>query len=60
MSLQNNAALVYIAGYVTLNDPEMTEDELLGDTSLYFEKHGQYTGSLDRGLLNIPRNNAVQ
>ena len=52
--------LVYIAGYVTWKDPEFDEVSLLGQTTFYFEKYGEYTDSLDRGGLNIPSDSVCQ
>ena len=52
--LECKMALIYIAGYVTRKDPEKTEDELLAQTSFYYQKFGDYLNSLDRGSLNIP------
>ena len=58
--LECKMALVYIAGYVTRKDAEMTEDELLDQTSFYYEKFGDYLNSLDRGCLNIPSDRSCQ
>ena len=53
-------ALVFIAGYVTQTDSQASENELLVNTSCYYEKYGEYTDSLDRGGLIGPSDNACQ
>ena len=60
ISLDNKMSLVHIAGYVTRKDAEMTEEELLGTTTFYYQKFGKYTDTLDRGWLNVPTDNACQ
>ena len=52
--------LVHIAGYVTRNDPDISEEELFDVTTFYYGKFGGYTEQLDRGQLNIPTDCAVQ
>ena len=52
-------SLVHIAGYVTRKDIP-TEEELFDTTTFYYRKHGDYTKSMDRGLLNIPSDKASQ
>ena len=47
--------LVHIAGYVTRNDAE-NENE----TTFYYEMHGGFTESLNRGGLKIPTDSACQ
>ena len=54
------SSLVYIAGYVTRKDGELSEEQLLGQTFFYSNKHGKYLNSLDRGLLKIPTDDACQ
>ena len=58
--LETKSVLVYIAGYVTRKDPELDETSLLGQTTLYFDKFGDYTDSLDRGGLKNPSDRACQ
>ena len=58
--LEIKMSLLYIAGYVTRKDKELTGDELLGQTSFYYTKYGKFTDSLDRGGLNIPSDYASQ
>ena len=60
VSEENVMALVYISGYVTRNDSELSEIDLLDSTTIYNEKYGQYLRSADRGGLNVPLDNAVQ
>ena len=52
--LATKIALVYIAGYVTRKDTELSEKDLLSQTTFYHQKFGDYLDSLDRGSLNIP------
>ena len=51
---ETKMSLVYIAGYVTRNDPELSENQLLELTTFYFQKYGKVTNELDRGGLNVP------
>ena len=51
--LATKMALVYIAGYVTRKDPELSEKDLLSQTTFYHQTFGDYLESLDRGSLNI-------
>ena len=60
ITIDTKMALVYIAGYVTRKDSELTESELLDVTTFYFGKYGEYTDNLDRGGLNIPNDSACQ
>ena len=60
LSSENKMALVYIAGYVTRKDGELSEEELLGQTNYYFQRYGDYVKSLDKGGLNIPSDIACQ
>ena len=57
---ETKMSLVYIAGYITRNDKELSENELLGLTTFYHKKFGSITDSLDRGGLNIPSDCACQ
>lgn len=57
---ETKSALVYIAGYVTRKDPESDEATLLGQTTFYHHKYGEYTNSLDRGGLKVPSDRACQ
>lgn len=59
VSSETKSVLVYIAGYVTRNDPEVDESQL-GQTTFYYEKFGAYTDSLDRGGLRTPSDQACQ
>ena len=52
-------ALVYVSGYVTRKDTP-SEDELMNDTSFYFNEYGDYLRQADRGGLNIPLDVTVQ
>ena len=52
--------LVHIAGYVTRKDLDMSDEELFGVTTFYYEKFGGYTNQLDRGHLNVPVDTTVQ
>ena len=49
--------LVYIAGYITLNDSGSSAEKLLNETTFYHQKYGQYLDAMDRGGLNIPTDN---
>ena len=60
ISIVVKQTLVHIAGYVTRHDSELTEDELLGQTTFYYQNFGQYTKSLDLGGLNVPSDIACQ
>ena len=51
---ETKMSLVYIAGYITRKDPELSENQLLGQTTFYYQKYGKFIDSLDRGGLNIP------
>ncbi|XP_047126699.1 uncharacterized protein LOC124807936 [Hydra vulgaris] len=53
-------SLIHIAGYVTLNDKERTDYELLDQTTFYFQKYGQFSKFLDRGGLKFPTDNSCQ
>jgi hypothetical protein len=53
LPLSTKMALFYIAGYVTRKD-DVSENELLNDTSFYFQLYGDYTKTMDRGGLSIP------
>ena len=65
-TLENSLAIdtkmgsAHIAGYVTHNDPDISEEELFDVTTFYYDKSGGYTEQLDRGQLNIPTDCAVQ
>ena len=50
-------SLIHIAGYVTRNDKERTDYELLDQTTFYYQKYGQF---LDRGGLKIPTDNSCE
>lgn len=52
----NLMALLYIAGYVTRNDPA-EEDSA---TYFYYEKYGSYLDEMTRGGLKVPTDSAVQ
>ena len=58
--LAKKMALVYIVGYVTRKDPELSEKDLLSLTTFYHQKFGDYLDSLDRGSLNIPSDCSCQ
>ena len=51
MCRETKMSLVHMAGYVTRNDAEESEDDLLEVTTFYFQKYGDYTKKLDRGCL---------
>ena len=53
-------SLVYIAGYLTRNDAELSEDQMLERTTFYYQKYGKFTNALDRGGLNIPSDYCCQ
>ena len=53
-------SLVYIAGYVTQKDDQMSENELLSVTTFYHKKYGGYVDSMDRGGSKIPTDSACQ
>ena len=52
LTISTKTALVYIAGYVTRKDEELSEKDLLDVTTFYFEKYGSYTVAiaLDGGI----------
>ena len=52
-------ALLYISGYVTKDD-NPDETVVINDTSLYYQKYGDFINSLVRGGLKIPPGSAVQ
>ena len=60
LTLETKMSLLYIAGYVTRNNMEQSEEELLGVTTFYHQKFGSYTDKIDRGQLNIPTDTAAQ
>ena len=60
LAIDTKMGLVHITGYVTHNDPDISEEELFDVTTFYYEKSGGYTEQLDRGQLNIPTDCAVQ
>ena len=50
LSNEIKMALVYIAGYITRNDDQLSEYE----THFYYEKYGKYTNLTDRRKLKVP------
>ena len=60
ISLARKMTLVYIAGYVARKDPELSEKDLLSQTTFYHQRFGDYLDSLDRGSLNIPSDCSCQ
>lgn len=52
--LETKMSLVYIAGYITRKDADLSENEMLEQTTFYHQKYGKFTNELDRGGLNIP------
>ena len=60
LTLETKMSLLYIAGYVTRNNMEQSEEELLGVTTFYHQKFGLYTDKIDCGQLNIPTDTAAQ
>ena len=60
LTIDTKQSLVHIAGYVTRNDVEPSDTELLSRTTFYSLKYGDYTDRLDRGQLNIPHDKACQ
>ena len=54
LTIETKMALVYIAGYVTRKDKELSEIDMMEVTTFYYKKYGSYTDELDRGQLNIP------
>ena len=60
LTLDTKMALLYIAGYVTRKDTEVSESGMLDVTTFYSQKYGSYTNELDRGQLNIPDDCASQ
>ena len=57
---ETKMSVVYIAGYLTRKDKELSEEQLLELTTFYQQKFGSITDSLDRGGLNIPSDCACQ
>ena len=53
-------SLVHIAGYVTRNDAQLSEKDLLDHTTFYYQKFGRFTQFLDRGGLKIPTDRSCQ
>ena len=51
LTIETKMALVYIAGYVTRNDKDLSET-MMEVTTFYYKKYGSYTDELDRGQLN--------
>ena len=49
-----------VAGYVTRKDTELTENQMLEQTTFYHQKYGKLADSLDRGGLNIPSDCSCQ
>ena len=60
ISIVIKKTFVHVAGYVTRHDEKLTEDELLGKTTFYYQNLGQYSKSLDLGGLNVPSDVACQ
>ena len=60
VSLETKNSIVYIAGYVTRKDQELSETQLMDQTTFYYQKFGKYTDYLDRGGLNIPSDSSCQ
>ena len=60
LAINTKRGLAHTAGYVTPNDTDISEEELFGVTTFYYEKFGGYTEQLDRGQLNIPTDFAIQ
>ena len=60
LTIETKMALVYIAGYVTRKDKELSEIDMMEVTTFYYKKYGSYTDELDRGQLNIPTDCACQ
>ena len=60
ISPDTNMALIYISGYITRKDNELSENELLEKTTFQQQKYGQYTDSTDHGGFNIPTDNTCQ
>ena len=58
--MEMKMALVYVAGYVTRNDVEYSEEEMLEVTNFYAARYGMYISELDRGNLKIPEDKACQ
>ena len=58
--LDTKMSLVYIAGYVTRNDPALNESDSLDVTMFYVEKYGEVLAELDRGGLKYPTDTACQ
>ena len=52
--------LVYVAGYVTRRDEEMTEEESLACTTFYYDSFGDFTKELDNDGINVPSDSACQ
>ena len=60
LTIETKMALVYIAGYVTSKDKNLSETDMMEVTTFYYKKYGSYTDELDRGQLNIPTDCACQ
>ena len=60
LTIDTKNSLVYIAGYVTRRDGDLSETDLLDITTFYYQKYGSFTDKLDRGMLNIPNDGACQ
>ena len=60
ISKATKMSLVHIAGYVTRKDPALDEEQLLNETTFYYQKYGDFTDSLDRGGLNVPTDSTCQ
>jgi len=60
LSHATKMSLVHIAGYVTRKDDEIDEEQLLNETTFYYQKYGEFTNSLDRGGLKVPTDSACQ
>ena len=52
--------LVYTVGYIMRNDSGSSEVKLLNETTFYHQKYGQYLYTMDRGGLNILKDNSCQ
>ena len=58
--MMQKMSVVQIAEYVTRNDGNADESELLGNTTFYFTKYGQFIQFLDHGRLKVPTDVACQ
>ena len=56
LSNEIKMALVYIAGYITRNDNQLSECE----THFYYEKYGKYTNLTDHRKLKVPSDHTCQ